>query len=135
MEQIKALTFDVGGTVFDWKSAVRQEVEARAQTHGVEVDSDAFAMNWRKRMFEILREVRSGALPRFNADEIHRRVLDELSTKYPSLALSAQEMDEMNKVWHRMPVWADPIRPHCSTAPRHYAWRLVRHRDMPEPVL
>jgi 2-haloacid dehalogenase len=107
MTQIQALTFDVGGTVFDWKSTVRKEVESWAQDRGVKIDSEAFAMDWRKRMFEILGEVRSGVLPRMNADEMHRRALDDLNMKYASLSLLAPEMDQINQAWHRMAVWLD----------------------------
>ncbi len=107
MAQIKALTFDVGGSVFDWKSAVRQEIEARARGRGVEIDSEAFAMDWRFQMFELLGQARRGEIARLNADEMHRRALDDLAVKYSNLALSAQELDEINQVWHRMSVWPD----------------------------
>lgn len=107
MTQIQALAFDVGGSVFDWKSAVREEIEARAQAQGVEIDSEAFAMDWRFRMFEILGQARRSEIPRLNADEMHRRALDDLAAKYSDLALSPQERDEVNQAWHRMKAWPD----------------------------
>jgi len=105
--QIQALAFDVGGTVFDWKSAVRQEIEARAQDRGVQADSEAFAMDWRSRMFELVGQVRKGEISRMNADEMHRRALDDVRSKYSNLALSVRDLDEINQVWHRMPVWPE----------------------------
>lgn len=107
MAKIQALTFDVGGSVFDWKSAVRQEIEARAEAFGAEVDSEALAMAWRLGMFELLDHVKKGQIPRMNADAMHRTALEGVAAKYPSLALSAPDMDEINQVWHRMPVWPD----------------------------
>ncbi len=107
MAAVQALTFDVGGSVFDWKKAVLQEIDVRAQALGTEVDSETFAMNWRMRMFEILDQVKKGEVRRMNADEMHRCALDDVLTIYPNIAPAARERDEMNQVWHRMPVWPE----------------------------
>ena len=105
--EIKALTFDVGGSVFDWQTATRAAVRDLAEQRGVEVDDRAFAFTWRRRMFEQLAEVRRGELPWQNADQIHRAVLDELAAQYPTLELGTQDRDELNRVWHRLGVWED----------------------------
>ena len=107
MAKIQALTFDVGGSVFDWKSAVRREIETRAKSLGVDIDSEAFAMDWRNRMFELLGQVQKGEIRRLNADEMHGLALDDMIAKYSDLSLSAQSLDEINQVWHRMPVWPE----------------------------
>ena len=105
--EIKALTFDVGGSVFDWQTATRAAVRDLAEQRGVEVDDRAFAFTWRRRMFEQLAEVRRGDRPWQNADQIHRAVLDELAAQYPTLELGTQDRDELNRVWHRLGVWED----------------------------
>ena len=107
MESIKALTFDVGGSIFDWQTATRAAVRDLAQERQVEVDDRAFAFTWRRRMFEKLAEVRQGKLPWQNADALHRAVLDELGAEYPALELSDADRDELNTVWHRLGVWDD----------------------------
>ena len=104
---IKALTFDVGGSVFDWQTATRKAVRGIADARGVEVDDGAFAMTWRRRMFEELGKVRRGDLPWQNADQLHRAVLDELADAYPQLELTARDRDDLNRAWHRMGVWDD----------------------------
>lgn len=104
---IKALTFDVGGSIFDWQTATRQAVRTLADARGAAVDDAAFAMTWRRRMFEELARVRSGELPWQNADQLHRAVLDELADAHPQLELSAGDRDELNRAWHRMGVWDD----------------------------
>ena len=104
---IKALTFDVGGSIFDWQTATRQAVRALADARGAAVDDAEFAMTWRRRMFEELSRVRSGELPWQNADQLHRAVLDELADAYPQLELSEPDRDELNRAWHRMGVWDD----------------------------
>ena len=105
--EIKALTFDVGGSVFDWQTATRAAVRDLAEQRGVEVDDRAFAFTWRRRMFEQLAEVRRGDRPWQNADQIHRAVLDELAAQYPTLELGTQDRDGLNRVWHRLGVWED----------------------------
>ena len=71
---IKALTFDVGVSIFDWQTATRQAVRGIAEARGVNVDDGAFTMTWRRRMFQELAKVRSGQLPWQNADQLHRAV-------------------------------------------------------------
>ncbi len=104
---IKALAFDVGGSIFDWQTATRQAVRALADARGVAVDDADFTMTWRRRMFGELARVRSGELPWQNADQLHRAVLDELADAYPQLELSGADRDELNSAWHRMDVWDD----------------------------
>ena len=107
LHTIKALTFDVGGTIFDWHHTIREEVERLAQARGVEIDCASFTNNWRWRMFALLGQVRSGDLPWMNADELHRRALDDMIETYPALDLTTAERDELNRVWHRLRVWPD----------------------------
>lgn len=104
---IKALTFDVGGSIFDWQTATRTAVRELASARGVAIDDKAFAFAWRRRMFEQLAEVRAGKRSWQNADRIHRAVLDELAEQHPALALTEADKDGLNRAWHRMGVWED----------------------------
>lgn len=104
---IKILTFDVGGSVFDWQTATRRAVREIADARGVDVDDGEFTMTWRRRMFQELARVRNGELPWQNADQLHRTLLDELADAYPQLELSAADRDDLNRAWHRMGVWDD----------------------------
>ena len=106
LDNIKALAFDVGGSVFDWQTAVINKVGALSATHSCELDPHAFAHRWRGRMFAVLAEVRAGKRERMNADEIHRYLLDEVCNDY-KLPLSAGEKDELTHVWHQLGVWPD----------------------------
>ncbi len=107
LNTIKALTFDVGGTIFDWHHTLREEVERLAQVREVELDCASFTNHWRWRMFELLGQVRSGDLPWMNADDLHRRALDDMVIKHPALDLTTDERDALNQVWHRLRVWPD----------------------------
>ena len=107
LSNIKALTWDVGGTVFDWRGAIQREVRRLANERNADVDVTQFATDWRRWMFERLALVRSGELPWMNADQIHRQVLDDVLDKHSALALSKSERDDLNEVWHRLDAWPD----------------------------
>ncbi|MGE0600374.1 MAG: haloacid dehalogenase type II [Dehalococcoidia bacterium] len=107
LSQIRALTFDVGGTVFDWHSTIRDEVIRLATARGMDVDAPKFANEWRAKMFELLGQVRRAELPWMNADALHRMALDEIAPKQPGFQLSAGQRDELNTVWHRLRAWPD----------------------------
>ena len=107
LSKIRALTFDVGGTVFDWHSTIHDEVAALGASTGRPVDPHQFAIDWRTKMFELLAKVRGGDLPWMNADQLHRLALDEIAPNQPSFQLSAAERDDLNRVWHRLRTWPD----------------------------
>ena len=107
LADVKVLTWDVGGTVFDWHTGVTTAVAALAGAKGVDVDASAFAIGWRELFFDTLAQVRSGALPRMNADGIHRLTLDTVGDRYPELALTDDEKDDLTDVWHSLPAWPD----------------------------
>ena len=107
LSNIKALTWDVGGTVFDWRGAIQKEVGRLAAEQDADVDVTQFATDWRRWMFQRLALVRSGELPWMNADQIHRQVLDDVLEKHSALTLSESERDELNEVWHRLSSWPD----------------------------
>lgn len=104
---VKALTFDVGGTVFDWRGTVEAEVRKLAAERGADVDIRQFATDWRVGMFAELAKVRSRELPWMNADDLHRRVLDDVLETHSALSLTPAERDELTDVWHRLKAWED----------------------------
>jgi 2-haloacid dehalogenase len=107
LREVTVLTFDVGGTVFDWHTAVTHAVNDLASSRGVQVDASAFAVAWRELFFTTLAKVRNGTLRRMNADGIHRLTLDEVAQSYLQLALSDEDKDELTDVWHQLPAWPD----------------------------
>ena len=55
---VKALAWDVGGTVFDWHHTIKEEITMLAASQSREIDAAAFANKWRFKMFELLQPVR-----------------------------------------------------------------------------
>jgi len=105
MNNVRALYFDVGGTVFDWKNTVKEKIQQAAQEKHQAIDCESFANDWRREMFKILAEVRQGNLPWINSDTMHLWALDNLTTRYPLL----REIDRtalVKSTWHRLKAFA-----------------------------
>ena len=71
--KIKALTFDVFGTVVDWHNSVAREVTSALAAH--QVDGHAFANAWRARYQPAMEKVRSGGRGFVKLDTLHRENL------------------------------------------------------------
>lgn len=106
---IKALTFDVFGTVVDWRSAVIAELSALGAAKGIDGDWAAFADAWKACYTPALRKVNAGALPWTNVDRIFREELDALLPQYGLAALDEAEREHLNRVWCRPQAWPDSV--------------------------
>ena len=102
--QVRALVFDVFGTVVDWRSSVAAEVRAL----GWPVEPAAFADAWRAGYAPAMQAVRDGRLPWMHIDALHRRILDALLAER-GLAPPEAEVAELNLVWHRLAPWPDSV--------------------------
>lgn len=106
MKDVKALVFDVFGTLVDWRSSVAREVGA---LFGERVDAAAFADAWRAQYQPAMEEVRAGRLPFCKLDVLHRRNLDIVLD-----AFGLNDCDEgtrcgLNLAWHRLDAWPDVV--------------------------
>jgi 2-haloacid dehalogenase len=116
---VQALTFDVFGTVVDWRGSIIREGEALGATHGLEVDWAAFADAWRGGYRPSMARVRSGELPWTKLDALHRMILDELLEKHGISTLSEADKQHWNRVWHRLTPWPDSV-PGLTRLRQHY---------------
>ena len=105
--EVRALAFDVFGTVVDWRSSVAAEVVAAAARRGLAVDGEAFADEWRGRYRPSMDRVRRGEVGWTALDDLHRASLDELVEQFGLDALSPAERDALNLAWHRLRPWPD----------------------------
>ena len=107
LSNVRALTFDVFGTVVDWRSSVIRELEAFGARHDLETDWGVFADRWRREGYAGgMRLVRDGELPFQTADSLHRRMLDILLAELSAEA-DEDEIADLNRVWHRLEPWPD----------------------------
>ena len=109
IEAVKALTFDVFGTVVDWRSSIIAEGRAIGRDKGIEVDWEAFADGWRSKYQPSMSRVRDGEVAWTNLDSLHRASLDEMLEAFGIEALDAKEKDDLNRAWHRLRPWPDSV--------------------------
>jgi len=106
---VRALTFDVFGTVVDWRTSVIREGQLLQQRLQLPAqDWPAFADGWRAGYQPAMQAVRSGALPWTDLDGLHRRILDGLLAER-GLVLPEAEAAHFNRVWHRLIPWPDSV--------------------------
>jgi 2-haloacid dehalogenase len=109
-DRVKALVFDVFGTVVDWRSSVIRDGEKLSKETGQKVDWATFAEEWRRKGYhEQIAKIRSGEAPYETTDVFMRRKLDELIPKYGIEGLTEQQIDWFHKVWHRLDPWPDSV--------------------------
>jgi 2-haloalkanoic acid dehalogenase type II len=106
---VKALAFDVFGTVVDWRGSIIREGTRWGRTKGLRVDWADFADRWRAVYAPSMDKVRKGALPWMNLDQLHRLILDDLLTEFNIIGLAEDEKDHWNRVWHRLSPWPDAV--------------------------
>jgi 2-haloacid dehalogenase len=106
---VKALIFDVFGTVVDWRSSIIKQCQELGRVKGIEADWGAFADSWRGKYRPYMDKVRNGQLPWTNLDGLHRMGLDEVLNEFEITGLSDEEKREMNFFWHRLRPWTDSV--------------------------
>ena len=109
LSQVKAMTFDVFGTVVDWRSSIAREIKEMGQKKGFDLDWDSFADEWRSGYKPSMDKVRNGELPWTKIDTLHRMILDEMLEKHKIYNLSEEEKDYLNRAWHRLDPWPDSV--------------------------
>ena len=106
---VKALTFDVFGTVVDWYGSIIREGQLLAAKKGYDVDWAAFTLSWRAGYGPAMNKVRSGEMPWTKIDDLHRMILDELVEEYGLTGMSEPELVHFNEAWHRLSPWPDTV--------------------------
>ena len=108
-DAVGALTFDVFGTVVDWRTGIVCDGEELGRAKGIDLDWTAFADAWRALYQPAMQRVRSGEIDWCVLDDLHRMNLDELLTRHGVTSLTEDEIDHFNRAWHRLNPWPDAI--------------------------
>jgi 2-haloacid dehalogenase len=104
---VKALFFDVFGTLVDWRTGVAQECERLLSPLGHWADWVAFATAWRDEYQPAMEEVRAGSLPFSKLDVLHRRNLERILPRFGIDGLAEETLRELTLAWHRLPAWPE----------------------------
>jgi len=104
---VKALLFDVFGTLVDWRSSVARASAAILAPLGYTLDWLAFADAWRDEYQGAMEEVRTGRIAFCRLDVLHRRNLDRILPRFGADSLGEDERRNLNLAWHRLDAWPD----------------------------
>ncbi len=101
---LRALIFDVFGTLVDWRSGVARDVRTHLRIGADE--ADALADAWREEYQPAMEDVRAGRIAFCKLDALHRRNLDIVLDRF------GHEADEPTRrnltlAWHRLDAWPD----------------------------
>ena len=107
MLKVKALLFDVFGTVVDWRSGIANEVKKIANKYSITIDALAFADSWRAEYQPAMEEIRKGNRSFTILDILHMENLKKISSRFGLDKLSSDDFDLLVKAWHRLPGWPD----------------------------
>jgi len=104
---VKALFFDVFGTLVDFRTGVAREAERILGAAGHKLDWGAFADAWRKEYQPALEEVRAGRTAFRKLDVLHRENLGRILPRFGVSGLAEDAARNLNLAWHRLPAWPD----------------------------
>jgi 2-haloacid dehalogenase len=104
---VKALFFDMFGTLLDWRTGVARSAEAILKPRGYSIDWLAFADAWRAQYDPGMAEVRSGRIPYAKLDVLHRQMLDRITPNFGITGLNEDVLHDLTLSWHRLDVWPD----------------------------
>ncbi|WP_342107038.1 haloacid dehalogenase type II [Methylobacterium sp. SI9] len=104
---IRALVFDVFGTLVDWRSGVAREVARLLAPVAPNLDTGAFADAWRARYNPSMETVRSGVRPFVDLDTLQTESLPDVLTQFGIAGLSEDVQRELVQAWHRLDAWPE----------------------------
>jgi 2-haloacid dehalogenase len=104
---LRALFFDVFGTLMDWRTSIAGEAEKTLGNLGYGLDWTAFADAWRNEYQPGMEEVRTGRLPFSKLDVLHRKNLERILPLFGLENLSDEVLQDLNLAWHRLDAWPD----------------------------
>jgi 2-haloacid dehalogenase len=139
LSQIKALTFDVFGTLVDWRGTIVREGERLGAKHGLQVDWPDFATRWMRKYVGVQRR---GSTREPLGMILYRTGLELLDESGVKDVLGPQERECFANLWGRLDPWPDVVPGLLSLKGRYrlvalsnadvgLGWSLARHAGLP----
>jgi 2-haloacid dehalogenase len=107
-QEVKALTFDTGGTILDWHTGFVTALAENGKRHRIERDWCRLANELRRRSLQKMLNLGEHVPPQYNFDEAHRVVLNELCVENDLVFFTDHER---RSIWwdavHSLAAWPD----------------------------
>ena len=108
LNNIKALTFDTGGTILDWHTGFRTALAELGAKYNIDKDWAKLANELRRRSLKKMLNLGENSPPTYNMDDSHRLSLDEILNEND---LGATTAEERKNIWwervHNLQCWPD----------------------------
>ena len=110
LSQVKALVFDVFGTVVDWRTSLINDFTAWGEKRGIKADWTALVDGWRGVYVASMDDVRKHPERGYVIlDVLHRRSLEKLVEQLAISGLDDADLHDLTMGWHRLHPWADSV--------------------------
>jgi len=119
MSGLRALLFDVFGTVVDWRASLIAELSEFGTVRRITVDWPALVDAWCGDYRPSLERVRRGEQPWAVLDALHRASLQALAPRFGLSGLAPADLDHLTRAWHRLNPWPDAL-PGLNRLRRHW---------------
>ena len=104
---IKALLFDVFGTVVDWRQSVINQFNQFELKTQIKGDWEKVTDLWRQNYQPSMEDVRSGKRPWVNLDTLHKESLVKIIDEIQIQGVKEDDLDQMTLYWHNLDQWSD----------------------------
>lgn len=102
---VDVLLFDVGGTVFDWNTAIVEALAAAEFVRSARIDRAAFSSAWRERSMIEMYAIADLTAPWRPFGEFIETSLDAILADFGLDAITVEDRKRLRSAWCRMPVW------------------------------
>lgn len=106
---IRAVLFDVFGTVVDYRESIIREGIKWNRQKGVNINWPSLADDWRSAEQPAINQILNGDKEWKSLDDLHREELDNLASHYDLSCFSEKELRMINQIWHRLEPWGDSV--------------------------
>jgi 2-haloacid dehalogenase len=107
---VKALVFDVFGTVVDWRTSLIADFTLWGKRRGIVADWTALVDGWRAVYAGSMAEVRKHPERGYVIlDKLHRQSLERLVAQLSISGLTEADLHYLTTGWHRLDPWPDSV--------------------------
>src|SRR3974390_2222266 len=110
ISKVRALVFDVFGTVVHWRTSLIDDFTAWSEKRGIKADWTALVDGWRAVYAASMDEVRRHPDRGYVIlDKLHRRSLEKLVEQLGISGLNEADLHHLTMGWHRLHPWPDSV--------------------------
>src|ERR1700745_792275 len=110
LSAVKALVFDVFGTVVDWRTSLINDFTQWGATRGINADWTALVDGWRAVYAASMDVVRKNPQDGYVIlDVLHRSSLEKLVEQLGIKGLNDADLHYFTMGWHRLHPWSDSV--------------------------